>query len=320
MKHSGRSILSVILLLSQVVSGYAQETKTEDGPISVTYVLLFQDGAVSYSPVNLSSIGKAPPLPTGYTIFNNLAYRVDSKATWTGANVVFRLPSINKQPDFDNVRILHLEFDELSSTRSAWIDRTTLPGDWSEKSPDMPKTKAEFDKLLPDFAARKITARVDRHLGLFVVARRDPAYKDPVSPFTEMAVSVKNSPEPVRTQSNVTYTIIVTNKGPKPAGDVWVQNSFDIDMDFLSATATQGTCQHSDQSDDRTNCGLGALSVGASATITIVAKVRHNQLMDEKERQRRNMTIVLFKERPADMTNYVNMVYTEIMTTTIPNP
>jgi uncharacterized repeat protein (TIGR01451 family) len=318
MKPLEHSILSLILLLSQIVSVHAQETKTEDGPISIIYLQLFQEGSVNYSPVNLSSIEKIPPLPTGYTIFNNLAYRADSKAIWTGAHLIFYLPSVNKQSDFDNLRILHLEFDELSATRSTWIDRTVLPGDWREGSPEMPKTKAAFDKLLPDFAARKMTAKVDRHLGLFVVARRDPAYKEAESPFTEMAVSVKSSPEPVRTRGTVTYTITVTNKGPKPAGDVWVQNLFDVDMDFLSATATQGVCQHSDQSDDRTNCGLGALPAGASATIKIVAKVRHNQLMDEKERQRRNMTIVVFKERPADMMNFANLVQTEIMTTTRP--
>jgi uncharacterized repeat protein (TIGR01451 family) len=320
MNPFARSIFYIILLLSQGLSGRAQETKKEDGPISINYILLFQKGAASHSLINLSTIAKIPPLPIGYTIFNNLAYRVDSKAIWTDANVVFHLPSINNQSDFDNLRILHLEFTELSATRSAWVDRTVLPGGWNEKSPDLPKTKAEFDKLLPDFAARKITATVERHLGLFVVARRDPAYKEPTSPFTEMKVSVKNSPEPVGTRSKVTYTITVTNKGPKPVGDVWVQNLFDIDMDFLSATATQGTCQHSDQSEDRTNCGLGSLPVGASATIKIVAQVRHNQLMDEKERERRNMTFVLFKERPADMTSYANVVHTEIMTTTIPQP
>jgi uncharacterized repeat protein (TIGR01451 family) len=319
-KPTGRTALSIVLLFSQFVFGSLQQTKTEDGPVSITFVHLFQDGPVSYDPVNLSSIQKLPSLPTGYTIFNNLAFRADSKAIWTDANVVFHLPSVTKQSDFDNLRILHLEFEELSSTKSAWIDRTVLPGDWDEKSSDLPKTRAEFNKLLPDFAARKITARVDRYLGLFVVARRDPAYQASREPFTRMTISVKSAPEPVYTRSNVTLTITVTNKGPKPAEEVWVQNIFNIDADFLSATATQGTCQRSNQSDDRTNCGLGALPVGKSVTIKILAKVRHNQLMDEKERKRRNLTFVIFKERSADMMNYTNMVQTEIMTTTIPGP
>jgi hypothetical protein len=159
-------IATIFILHGGATRGRVQETRTQDGPVSIIFINLFKEGSISYSPVNLNALEKIPPLPTGHMLFNNLAFRVETKAVWTGANVVFHLPTVNNRSDFDNLRILHLEYDELSPGLASWVDRTVLPDRGQEGAPSSPKTKEEYSKLLPNFSARTMTAQVNRHLGL----------------------------------------------------------------------------------------------------------------------------------------------------------
>lgn len=310
-------ILALLILHSPNTPGHVQE-KPEDGPVSITFTNLFKEGDISYSPINLSSLEKIPPLPTGFMLFNNMAFRVETKAVWTGAHVFFHLPSINNQKDFDSLRILHLEFDELSPSMASWIDRTVLPDRVREDSPATPKTKEELSKLLPNFSARTITAQVNRHLGLFVIARQDPNYKVPVSPFTKLVMSVYSAPEPVKVENNLTFTINVSNSGQRTPGYIAIMHEMDPDMIFISASSTQGNCRKSDQSDGRVICLLGALPAGAGATIKIAVNVRYNEAWGNDTRDRRQaraFTMLIFKERPADMYTSANMVNAETLTT-----
>lgn len=100
-------------------------------------------------------------------------------------------------------------------------------------------------------------------------------------PQTDIAVdkSVNNS-TPVA-GSNVTFTVVVTNNGPQNATDVKVD---DVALGFLyvSHIATKGSFALSPGAPENTFSGLwsvGALNVGESATLTVVATVTPNAVL-----------------------------------------
>lgn len=71
------------------------------------------------------------------------------------------------------------------------------------------------------------------------------------------------------TGSTITYTITVSNAGPSPATGVVVNDTLPTGLQLVSATPSQGTCNATNP----VSCNLGALNVGANATVTIQALV-----------------------------------------------
>ncbi|MBI5384185.1 MAG: M36 family metallopeptidase [Verrucomicrobia bacterium] len=85
----------------------------------------------------------------------------------------------------------------------------------------------------------------------------------------DLAVSITDSPDPVSPGGTVTCTITVTNIGPADASGVVVINWLPPTVEFVSATASQGSVTAIDQ---LVVGSLGTLSDGAVATITFVAR------------------------------------------------
>ena len=88
---------------------------------------------------------------------------------------------------------------------------------------------------------------------------------DPINPQAELAVSVTDSPDPVKLGSNVTFTVTVTNAGPEVALGVLLTNTLPPGLTFVSAA---GACV---QNGSQIVCDLGILSVSNTAVVTIVA-------------------------------------------------
>jgi len=70
--------------------------------------------------------------------------------------------------------------------------------------------------------------------------------------------------------SNVTYTLAVKNNGSGQADAVQVTDTLPGSLTFVSAAASAGSCSGT----QAVTCNLGSLAVGATATVTIVARVR----------------------------------------------
>ena len=68
----------------------------------------------------------------------------------------------------------------------------------------------------------------------------------------------------------LTYTIEIENLGPDDAPDVTVTDTFSSAVKIVSAVPTQGTCDIGQP----TECELGPLANGGSATVTITARPR----------------------------------------------
>jgi uncharacterized repeat protein (TIGR01451 family) len=81
----------------------------------------------------------------------------------------------------------------------------------------------------------------------------------------DLSITKSAWPNPVQVQTSLSYTIVAVNQGPAAATGVQVVDSLPAVV-LVSATSTQGICNGS----TTVTCSIGMLSVGSSATITIV--------------------------------------------------
>jgi uncharacterized repeat protein (TIGR01451 family) len=86
---------------------------------------------------------------------------------------------------------------------------------------------------------------------------------DPRTANLELVKS--DSPDPVPLGRDLTYTLLVANHGPS-AASATVTDTLPASVDFVSASATQGSCLHLAGS---VTCDLGSIPDGATATVTI---------------------------------------------------
>jgi uncharacterized repeat protein (TIGR01451 family) len=86
-------------------------------------------------------------------------------------------------------------------------------------------------------------------------------------PVSDLGISISAPTNPI-VGRDVTYTISVTNSGPDSALAVVVTNRLPTGMNFVSATATQGTCANSA---GVVTCALGNVGPNNSVTVSIIA-------------------------------------------------
>jgi uncharacterized repeat protein (TIGR01451 family) len=222
-------------------------TATQDGPISVTFPHIYQDGNVLFTEFDPNLVGA---LPQGYVAYNSTAYNITTDAEVSGPYVVsFGVPSATDQTVFNSLRILHAEPDPLDPESGIWVDRTILPP----------------DAQAPDFNSKVINSSVNNLAG-FMIARLVQS-QPPNTGTADLSVTTSSAPDPVVAPNNLTYTVRINNAGPNVATGVGLIDSLSSDVDFVSASATQGSCKFSDGS---VYCKLGSLNSGANTTVTIV--------------------------------------------------
>jgi uncharacterized repeat protein (TIGR01451 family) len=87
---------------------------------------------------------------------------------------------------------------------------------------------------------------------------------------TDLALTKDDSPDPVAARARLTYTIQVKNQGIGDATGVVVTDPLSAsEVDFVSATATSGTCEHQA---NIVTCTLGTVNAGTTVTVTIVVE------------------------------------------------
>jgi virginiamycin B lyase len=94
--------------------------------------------------------------------------------------------------------------------------------------------------------------------------------------YTDLHITVEAQPSPVTAQSNLTYSITVTNHGASEATNVVVSDPVPIPGPSVTVSVSQGTFQHvfwgPDANGTVLSCvvaQLGTLAPGASATVAI---------------------------------------------------
>ena len=88
----------------------------------------------------------------------------------------------------------------------------------------------------------------------------------------DLSITKTDSSDPVAVDSDLTYTLTVTNNGPTTASGVIVTDNLPAaNISFVSVATTQGTCSGTGP----ITCTLGILPSGANVTITIVVHVNN---------------------------------------------
>ena len=96
----------------------------------------------------------------------------------------------------------------------------------------------------------------------------------------DLSITKTDSADPVSVGAEFDYSITVSNAGPEAANGVSVEDTLPHEVDFVSATASPGTCDT--QGSKRVNCDIGTLASGGSATVTIrVRAARAGQATNE---------------------------------------
>ncbi|MFL6227225.1 MAG: hypothetical protein ACJ741_00435 [Pyrinomonadaceae bacterium] len=275
-----------------------------DGIVSVTYAQLFKEGEAHVAPLDERQLRQLPLLPTGYRLFKGLAFYLQTAVVASGNNiVVFHVPSATSQQEFGKLRILHLEYDELSPTGTSWLDTTVIPDRWQGGYIPLIK-KESYVKLSPDFPRRMISSIVDE-FGTFIIASLEHTEAPPAGrPFTEVGVDVQVSPRAVRPGQEVTYTFTVSNRGDREAGYIGFIHPLDPNMELISFSSEGGTCKESTQSTGRVVCLFSGVRASGIVTITIKSKIRHNKLWDGQTRDNVDTATVVFKERVSDLQRF----------------
>ena len=124
------------------------------------------------------------------------------------------------------------------------------------------------------------------------------------TPAVDLAITLTDSPDPLKVNEQLTYQIAVNNYGDLDATGVTVADTLPADVTFSSVTPSQGSCSGTTS----ITCALGAVASAGSATVTIVVTTT-------KIGQLSNTVTVSSSETDPNLANN-----TSTTTTTVGNP
>jgi len=96
-----------------------------------------------------------------------------------------------------------------------------------------------------------------------------PPFDATVQQLADVSVTIADSPDPVKRNKPLTYTVPVKNLGPADAKGVTLADTMPSHVAFKAVRTTQGSCTSPTAKNPKLTCSLGDLASGATATVTI---------------------------------------------------
>jgi uncharacterized repeat protein (TIGR01451 family) len=97
-------------------------------------------------------------------------------------------------------------------------------------------------------------------------ADRSATAETTVDPVADLALTKSDAPDPVLAGEQLTYTLTVSNSGPRSATGVQLTDTLPASVTFDSATPSQGTCS---QDAGVVTCALDTITNGGGASVEI---------------------------------------------------
>jgi uncharacterized repeat protein (TIGR01451 family) len=92
---------------------------------------------------------------------------------------------------------------------------------------------------------------------------------------SDLSIDKTDSADPVTTGTQFTYSIAISNGSSvysESASGITVEDTLPNEVDFVSATPSQGSCNR--QGSKRVECSIGTLASGGTATVAIVVRAQ----------------------------------------------
>ena len=140
------------------------------------------------------------------------------------------------------------------------------------------------------------------------------------SPFADLRIQARDTPDPVAAGGTLTYSATVRNYGPEEAPGVLFYEDVPAGTRVTSVSSRQGTCTPpAEANSGAVGCRLGTLAVGASASVTIRFRVtaRAGTVLRNatpKVQFEHGMVVISEAREPvrADRNNYVRSLVTTV--------
>jgi uncharacterized repeat protein (TIGR01451 family) len=88
----------------------------------------------------------------------------------------------------------------------------------------------------------------------------------------DLSITKTGAPVPAQVNSDLTYTIVVTNHGPASVPNVQMDDSIPAGVDFVSSSVSAGTAACALVTATNFHCNLGTMAPTAVITVTVVVK------------------------------------------------
>ena len=170
--------------------------------------------------------------------------------------------ALDLDADGDFERVATLPWADLGGPAGADLGDTD--GDGMHNSWELARGLDPLDPLDagPDSDGDGATNLVEYRAGT------DPRDPSSIPRPVGLSIAASDAPDPASVGNNLTYTITVSNTSLQFAADVWVVSTLTAGVNFVSLTATQGTCS----GPPSLSCELGTVNGPSNVVVTLVVK------------------------------------------------
>ena len=268
---------------------WTSETSNRDGLLTLSYCWVYQPGLTSAKRLAKEKLTELPAnfdihrryaevagekikvdsLPVGFSLYNDLAFELETKAVADPAVVTVRLPSIKSEEEFKKLFLLYLDEDRMDPGVLEWRDYPQYLGVQTSNF----KTRT----LTSGFSYTSVFHHATG-TGRLVVASFNQVEYDKSA--VDLSIASVVGPPYVKVGETFSYSVSIGNSGGtgRPASDV-VLLSVISNGRFVSATASQGRCRQSVNSTPEIVCEFGTLEFGKTAVVTITIKADDQGMM-----------------------------------------